>query len=157
PSSRVKTPTLPSLTDIPSVPMRVSKKQSSTARSFSTAPETWRSMCPGKRSSSPNREAHRRPPTTMRRRPSMIKTIALLAVWLAPLGAETYVLANARIVPITSPPIEHGSMVVKDGKIAAVGGQVKPPAGAKRIDATGLTVYPGMIDAYTNLGLTEIA
>ena len=66
----------------------------------------------------------------------MNKTVALLAVWLAPLCAETYFLTNARIVPVTAPPIERGSVLIKDGKIAALGAQIKPPAGAKRIDAT---------------------
>src|SRR5204863_1746037 len=43
-----------------------------------------------------------------------------------------------------------------DGKIAAIGASVAIPAGAKQIDATGLSVYPGMIDSYTQIGLQEI-
>jgi imidazolonepropionase-like amidohydrolase len=87
----------------------------------------------------------------------MNKTAALVTLCVAPLCAETFVLINARIVPVSASIIERGSIVVQDGKIAAVGAQIKPPAGAKKIDATGLTVYPGMIDGYTSLGLKEIS
>src|SRR5262249_52896393 len=76
---------------------------------------------------------------------------------LGSLFAQTFVLTNARIVPVSAPLIERGSVVVEDGRIAAVGAQIKPPAGAKKIDATGLTVYPGLIDGYTRLGLAEIS
>ena len=87
----------------------------------------------------------------------MNKTSVLVALCVAQLCAETFVLTNARIVPVSAPVIERGAVVVQDGKIAAVGAQIKPPAGAKKIDATGLTVYPGMIDGYTSLGLKEIS
>jgi len=70
---------------------------------------------------------------------------------------ETYVIRNARIVPVTSPVIENGTVVISDGKIGAVGPSAATPAGAKIIDAAGLSVYPGMIDAGTELGLTEIS
>jgi imidazolonepropionase-like amidohydrolase len=69
---------------------------------------------------------------------------------------ESYVIRNARVVTVTGPVIEKGTVVVSNGRIAAVGANVQGPAGAKIIDATGLSVYPGMIDAGTVLGLTEI-
>ena len=87
----------------------------------------------------------------------MNKAAALLALCLAPLRAETLILTNARIVPVSGPIIERGSVLVEGGKIAAVGAQIKPPAGATKIDATGLTVYPGLIDGFTSLGLAEIS
>jgi imidazolonepropionase-like amidohydrolase len=46
--------------------------------------------------------------------------------------------------------------VIRDGKIEAVGANVSVPAGAQTIDGTGLSVYPGMIDAGTNMGLVEV-
>ncbi|MCA1588968.1 MAG: amidohydrolase family protein [Acidobacteria bacterium] len=53
--------------------------------------------------------------------------------------------------------IENGTIVIQNGRIAAVGGSnVTVPGGAERIDAKGLSVFPGMIDAGTNLGLAEI-
>ncbi|MFP5261694.1 MAG: amidohydrolase family protein [Blastocatellia bacterium] len=72
-------------------------------------------------------------------------------------AAETYAIRNARIVTVTGPVIENGTVVVSNGKITAVGAAVSAPAGAKVIDASGLSVYPGMIDSGTEIGLTEIA
>jgi imidazolonepropionase-like amidohydrolase len=68
----------------------------------------------------------------------------------------TYVIRNAHIVPVTGPDIENGTIVVRDGKISAVGSNVSAPSGAQSIDAGGLFIYPGMIDAGTSLGLVEI-
>jgi imidazolonepropionase-like amidohydrolase len=68
----------------------------------------------------------------------------------------TYAIRNARIVTVSGADIESGTIVVSDGKIAAVGANVSVPAGAQEIDARGLTVYPGMIDLGTAMGLVEI-
>jgi imidazolonepropionase-like amidohydrolase len=70
--------------------------------------------------------------------------------------ADTYAIRNARIVTVTGPVIERGTVVIAGGKIAAVGADAAVPSGAKTIDGTGLSVYPGMIDSGTVLGLTEI-
>ena len=64
--------------------------------------------------------------------------------------------SSARIVPVSGPAIENGTVVIQNGKIAAVGANVSVPSGAERIDGKGLTVFPGMIDAGTNMGLAEI-
>jgi imidazolonepropionase-like amidohydrolase len=72
-------------------------------------------------------------------------------------ASETYAIRNARIVTVTGPVIENGTVVISNGRIVAVGAGVSVPAGAKVIDATGLSVYPGMIDSGTQVGLTEIA
>jgi imidazolonepropionase-like amidohydrolase len=68
----------------------------------------------------------------------------------------TYVIRNARIITVSGPDIENGSVVIRDGKIAAVGASVNAPAGAQTIEGRGLSVYPGMIDAGTNMGLVEV-
>jgi len=68
----------------------------------------------------------------------------------------TYAIRNARIVTVSGAEIENGTVVIRDGKIDAVGASVQVPAGAQEIDARGLSVYPGMIDAGTSLGLIEI-
>jgi len=68
----------------------------------------------------------------------------------------TYVIRNARIVTLAGPEIENGTVVIRDGKIDAVGATVAVPAGAQAIDARGLIVYPGMMDAGTSLGLVEV-
>ena len=70
--------------------------------------------------------------------------------------AGTFAIMNARIVTVSGAVIENGTLLIQDGKIAAVGTNVSIPSGAERIDAKGLSVFPGMIDAATNMGLAEI-
>ena len=68
-----------------------------------------------------------------------------------------YVIRNARIVTVSGPAIENGTIVVSNGKIESVGASATAPAGATEIDARGLNVYPGMIDAGTSMGLVEVS
>src|ERR1041385_6812576 len=68
----------------------------------------------------------------------------------------TIAIRNARIVTVSGPDIENGTVVIRDGKIEAVGTNVSVPSGAQIIDGRGLSVYPGMIDAGTNMGLVEV-
>lgn len=67
--------------------------------------------------------------------------------------AQTYAIRDARIVTVSGPTIEKGTIVIRGGLIEAVGSDVKIPADAKILEGAGLTVYPGFIDALTNLGL----
>ena len=69
----------------------------------------------------------------------------------------TYVIRGARVVTVSGADIENATIVVTGGRIGAVGANVSAPAGAQTIDASGLRVYPGMIDVGTNMGLTEIS
>ena len=69
----------------------------------------------------------------------------------------TFAITNARIVTVTGETIENGTVLIRDGKIAAVGTTVAIDRGVEVIDGKGLSVYPGMIDAATNMGLREIA
>ncbi len=70
--------------------------------------------------------------------------------------APAYVIRNATVVPVVGARIPGGTVVIRGGRIEAVGANVAAPAGAAVIDGTGLFVYPGMIDSGTQLGLTEI-
>ncbi|HSK70394.1 MAG TPA: amidohydrolase family protein, partial [Pyrinomonadaceae bacterium] len=70
--------------------------------------------------------------------------------------AGTFAITNARIVTVSGATIENGTVVIQNGKITAVGANATVPAGAESIDGKGLTVFPGMIDAGTNMGLAEI-
>jgi imidazolonepropionase-like amidohydrolase len=70
---------------------------------------------------------------------------------------DTYAITNARIVSVSGPTIERGTVVIRNGLIAAVGANVNVPSDARVIDGAGLTVYPGLIDSYTNLALPEAA
>lgn len=71
-------------------------------------------------------------------------------------GAGVYAIRNATIFPVTSTPIEGGTVLIRNGKIEAVGRQVTIPRGATMVDAKGLCVYPGLIDSTTRIGLIEI-
>lgn len=66
---------------------------------------------------------------------------------------DTYAITNARIVPVSGAEIPRGTVVIRNGLIAAIGASVSAPADARIIDGTGLTIYPGFIDANTNLGM----
>src|SRR5205807_10000406 len=74
-------------------------------------------------------------------------------------SSGTIVLRGGKLLTITHGVIENGALVIQNGKITAVGaaGSTAIPDGAKVIDVTGMTVYPGLIDSETHLGLTEIA
>ncbi|HUG41699.1 MAG TPA: amidohydrolase family protein [Longimicrobiales bacterium] len=63
-----------------------------------------------------------------------------------------FAITNARIVPVSGPVLESGTVVVRDGVIRAVGRNVRIPADAWVMDATGLTMYPGLIDPMGTLG-----
>jgi imidazolonepropionase-like amidohydrolase len=71
---------------------------------------------------------------------------------------KAIVITGGKLLTITHGTIENGVLIIENGKIAAVGaaGSVKVPASAQVIDAKGMTVYPGLIDSETHLGLTEI-
>jgi imidazolonepropionase-like amidohydrolase len=66
-------------------------------------------------------------------------------------------LTHAKIFTLAGPAIENGTLVIRDGKIAAVGANVEVPAGAQVIDAKGLQIYPGLFDPITQMGMSEIS
>lgn len=70
---------------------------------------------------------------------------------------DTYAITNARIVIVSGPTIERGTVVIRNGLIAAAGANVSAPTDARIIDGAGLTIYPGLIDSYTDLALPEPA
>lgn len=79
---------------------------------------------------------------------------AALAVGSADAQVATIAIQNARIVPVSGAVVDSGTIVIADGLIRAVGARVDVPAEAVVIDGKGLTVYPGLIDAMTDFGLT---
>jgi imidazolonepropionase-like amidohydrolase len=78
-------------------------------------------------------------------------TLALLAVLSGPAAAQDLAITNARILDGTGGVIERGTVVVRDGRIAAIGATAAVPNGVERIDAAGKTVLPGFIDAHRHL------
>jgi hypothetical protein len=72
-------------------------------------------------------------------------------------GPQVYAIRNVRIVPVSRPAIEKGTVVIRDGLIEAAGAEVQPPADAWVIEGAGLTVYPGLIDALSTWGIPSAA
>jgi len=66
-------------------------------------------------------------------------------------------LRGATIHPVTSAPITNATIVFDHGRITALGRSVDVPGDAEVIDARGKHIYPGMINAYTSIGLTEVS
>src|SRR5712691_5318779 len=64
-------------------------------------------------------------------------------------------IVGGRIVPITGEPVDGGTVLVADGRITAVGGDVAIPDGVRVIDATGCWVLPGFIEAHGHVGVHE--
>jgi imidazolonepropionase-like amidohydrolase len=76
---------------------------------------------------------------------------------IAFLLAQTVAITGGTVYPVSGPKIENATVLIRDGRIAAVGTTVAVPPGATRIDATGKWVTPGLIDAAGQMGLTEIS
>ncbi len=84
-------------------------------------------------------------------------TFALTVVLTMPAAAQTIAITGGKVYPVSGPPIENGTVIIANGKIAAVGANVPVPAGAQRIDATGKIVTPGFVNSSTELGVQEVA
>jgi imidazolonepropionase-like amidohydrolase len=67
-----------------------------------------------------------------------------------------YAIRGAKIYSLAGPPINQAIVLIRDGRIAAVGADVTVPVEARIIDAAGLEVYPGLFDAFSDMGLREI-
>lgn len=65
-------------------------------------------------------------------------------------------IVGATVHPISGEPLEHATLVVRQGKIVSVGVKVNVPNNAITIDASGKHIYPGMFDAHTDMGLVEV-
>jgi len=72
------------------------------------------------------------------------------------LVSEVTAVVGGHVVPIEGDPIAQGTLLIEGGRITAIGGgDVPVPEGAERIDAAGLWVLPGLIDAHTHVGIAE--
>lgn len=91
---------------------------------------------------------------------AMTRAVAATALALAaasgPLGAQTVAITGGTVYPVSGPKIANGTVLIRDGKIVAVGANVRVPAGAERVDATGKWVTPGLVNAATQLGVVEV-
>ena len=65
-------------------------------------------------------------------------------------------IVGGTLHPVSSPEIEHGTLLFDKGKITAIGTDIDIPEGAEQIHADGLHVYPGLLEAHSRVGLTEV-
>ncbi len=98
-----------------------------------------------------------------RTRPSFLHILSFLyfpfsadAATPPPDAPPVILIQNATILTVSHGTIEHGSILIKDGKIAEVGQSVKAPAGARVIDAAGQFVIPGIIDCHSHIAAESI-
>ncbi|HXL23355.1 MAG TPA: amidohydrolase family protein [Candidatus Dormibacteraeota bacterium] len=90
--------------------------------------------------------------------------LAMMAAWCAAPVARAqggepsyFAIRGAKVVPVSGPVLENATVVMARGVITAVGKDVKVPEDAWVIDGKGLTVYPGLFDAFTDLGIVAPA
>ena len=76
---------------------------------------------------------------------------------IAFLLAQTIAITGATVLPVSGPKLENATVLIRDGRIAAVGTTVAVPQGATRIDASGKWVTPGLVDGAGQMGLREIS
>jgi imidazolonepropionase-like amidohydrolase len=72
-------------------------------------------------------------------------------------SAESIAITGGRVVPVEGDPVDGGTVLITDGRIAAIGrpGRLRPPPDATVVDAAGRWVLPGFVDAHTHLGARE--
>ena len=86
-----------------------------------------------------------------------LTTLLLVALVIAvPARAQTIAITGGTVYPVSGAPIEHGTVLMRDGRITAVGAGVAIPADAQRIDAAGKFVTPGLVNAATALSVVDI-
>ncbi len=87
---------------------------------------------------------------------ALLCALALAARVAGPAATPTpLAIRNARVIPVGGPAIARATVVVRDGLIVDVGENAAIPPGAWIIEGDGLTVYPGLIDALDNAGITD--
>src|SRR6185369_2755047 len=87
-----------------------------------------------------------------------LTTILLVSAALALADAPSVIaIRDAKIVPVSGPTIPTGTVLMRNGLIEAVGTTVQLPADAWVIDGKGMTVYPGLIDGLSTIGLPQPA
>lgn len=91
---------------------------------------------------------------SMRTRILNLSTAALLCAGVVTAqSARPIAFTNARIHTVSGAFVEKGTLIVRSGKIEAVGDDVTIPAGAKVIDASGKTIMPGLVSAWSRAGM----
>ena len=85
----------------------------------------------------------------------MVSVMFIARTGSAQSQGEAYAIRGGTVVTVTGAVIQKGTVVVRNGLIQAVGADVPIPADARVVDATGMTVYPGLIDSHTAYGVRQ--
>jgi imidazolonepropionase-like amidohydrolase len=88
--------------------------------------------------------------------PGLLAAFALLTAARAPAADHAVVIKGATVLTMAGSTIEDGTVVIENGKIAAVGKEVAAPAGAEVIEARGEYVLPGLVDPHSHLGVYSL-
>src|SRR5689334_22781773 len=86
----------------------------------------------------------------------LLSTLVCLGAAAAAADSNSVLIRNATVHPVTGPEIQNTSVLILDGRIAEIGPKLLPKASIRIVDARGLHLYPGLINAATNIGLSEI-
>src|SRR5687768_15482223 len=124
---------------------------SSTAMIFS--PPVHRSSTSSSKDASTKMDSHMQLTIRHARAAAITLAAGVLAMPGARLGAQDVAIRNATIITIANGDIPNGNIVVRGGKITAVGANAAIPAGVRTIDGTGKFVMPGIIDAHSHAAL----
>ena len=89
------------------------------------------------------------------KRTVVIPSLLLLFIFTSTVGGQDIAIRGGNILTINDAPIENGVILIKDGKIEALGQDVMMPADVRTIDASGKFVMPGLIDAQSRLFVIE--
>jgi imidazolonepropionase-like amidohydrolase len=85
---------------------------------------------------------------------ALLVAVCICAAVPAP---SSFAITGAKVYTLAGAPQDNAAILIRDGKIAAIGAHIEIPAGAQVIDAKGLEVYPGFFDPITQMGLSEIS
>ena len=91
-------------------------------------------------------------------RMTMLRAAVTIAVVLLPfaVSAQTIAITGGKVYAVSGAPVQNATVLIRDGRIVAVGANVTVPSDATRIDASGKWVTPGLVNANTSLGVVEI-
>jgi imidazolonepropionase-like amidohydrolase len=83
-------------------------------------------------------------------------SLTALVPLAAPASAQDVAIVGGKVHPVAGPTIENATVLVRNGRIAAVGRDVVVPDGVRRIDAAGKVVTPGIFDPASGIGIVEV-
>ena len=87
----------------------------------------------------------------------LVTALLLFGAFALAEAPQAVAIRNARIVTVSGPTIAKGTVVLRNGLIEAVGENVPVPADAWVVDGEGMTVYPGLIDGMSTVGIPSLA